>query len=176
MDEYNREEYDKYLNQIKEETESLKETRKALEQQKKETKKSKKMKIRKFKVHLADAALVAALATGVGLAFAKPWEYKQEKDIKKLQVEADIHGGAKVESEDKYLYNINEHNHCLIEGEGSVEERIQEFCVEDDIPEEISDLIIERYELNLNGEYSEARDIDALKEYKKIKKEGKTLK
>ncbi len=150
---------------IEKDIEKLKNQRKALVEQKNKTKKRKFVK-RVFKVVIIGSATLALASSLIHIN-----ETKRKIDI--LQNETYIHGGLKDENSDKYIYNLNDHieeGKCALGTEGSIEERITKYCIENDLPEAVKDAALEKYRLCYDKEYDEAEDIDLMEIYESVNK------
>lgn len=170
------EEVEQIFKDMKEEEENHKKYEAQKEAQQKAELKAYKLKQRKFKVFMAKAALTTALASGLFVLAHKPWQNKTEKLIDQLTMEADIHGGA-ISPDGKKLYNLEEHvesGYCLIQGDGTVQDRFRCVCEENDIPDSVTDSIVVRFEENYNNNFDNAKKIKPLKIYKQEQSEINT--
>ena len=140
-----------------------------------------KIKQRKMKVMVHNARAVALWLTiglsAVGVAVKKPWQNEKENFVDKMIYEADVHGGM-IAPDGKKLYGLEGHlesGECLIKGDGPIKERFRCTCEMHDIPDDITDAIIVRFDESYHNHYANAQKIKPDKMFKKYEKEQKKL-
>lgn len=147
--------------------------------------KKQNIKYRKFKRKnlnpIGIAVVVLATGTIILVHTFKPYLSPKEKTLLQIVEEAEIHGGCKGYYDDEYLHDFNAHiesGECLIQGNGTVEERLEKLCKKEDFSDSVIDSVITKFQLNYNNEFKKASKIDPLKifqeEQEQLKKEDDT--
>lgn len=140
----------------------------------------KNFKIKVFKPKIIVATLI--MGTGIFNTSCKNNENKAViNSIKKLNVEVGTHGGLKNINEDEYIYNLTEHienGSCVMSNNGTdVEERISEYCVNNNIPKCIEVAAIEKFHYYMSNDYISGDKINLLGIYDKyIKNPNENIK
>lgn len=150
------------------------ERQKQRELERKEKIKSKNFKMRKFKKAVLTSVLALSLTGGALALSGNILTTETEKAVAILENEIGTHGGEIDLSSDKYMYNLNEHlekNDCELTGDGSIEDRIDNYCERNGISDNISDLAKTKFSLLYENKQKEAKNINLLKEYRKEIKE-----
>lgn len=136
-----------------------------------------KLKKRSFLPAVVGFAIVATLvASTISRAKADLELTKEERFVKEMAIEAEIHGGKKNTIDDEYIYDLEKHiesGDCLIQGDGFARDRIIDTCVEHELSEEVTEAIVDKFNLNYTNKYKEAEKIDPLKIYQEEQKELK---
>ena len=74
------------------------------------------------------------------------------------------------------MYDLKKHiesGDCLIPGNEFARNRIIDTCVEHELSEEVTEAIVNKFDLNYDNKYKEAEKIDPLKIYQEEQKELK---
>lgn len=133
----------------------------------------KKIKYRIFKSKVILPTLI--VGTGSLITSCVKNEYKLAGSaINKLSIEVGIHGGLKDINENEYIYNLNDHienGDCVIPNNGTdVEDRISEYCNENDLPECVKVASIEKFHYYMNNDYINGDKINLSSIYNKYNK------
>lgn len=124
-----------------------------------------KMRKLKFKVGItcfvAGGLLIPMAAKAVNTYNSE--YYKQERAVNTLSNETKIHGGYKIGGE--YVYSLERHEEeCELEGEGSVYERIDDYCEKNNLSDAISDMAKEKFHCYYNDEFEKGDEINLIDE------------
>lgn len=94
-----------------------------------------------------------------------------KKNINNLEREVGVHGGVKDINDDEYIYNLTQHvesGKCQIKGEDiSIEDRIINYCKENNIPKYIEVSAIEKFHYYMSNDYESGNQIDLISIYHK---------
>ena len=141
-----------------------------------------KKRVFKNKKVMGKAVLIGVTA----LTFASGLYVKNNEDelnlkrsIRTLEMEVGTHGGAKDIVSDEYIYNLNSHvqsNKCNIQNGINIENRIKNYCLENNIPKYIEVAAIEKFHYYMSNDYISANNIDLMNIYNSYNEESKYIK
>lgn len=90
--------------------------------------------------------------------------YKKQIALRNLISETMVHGGYKVD--DQYTGDLDEHleTYCELEGDSSIEDRIDSYCEKHDLSDKIADMAKQKYFCYYNNAFELGDKIDLFSE------------